>query len=269
MQSKDRLTITLNKNLLLRLDSIIDGNKIRNRSHAIEYVIGKYLGAGITKAVILAGGDKKQCASSVLRIHNRPVIAYQIEQLKEANIRDLVIVINKKYPYIKEYLGTGKQWNLNITYIEDKKNTGTAQALLLAKQYIKSTFLMLYCDLLVDIDLLDFINFHQALPNKFITLSVAPSMHPHYFGVCITKGNLIAEYQEKPKPSRFFHLASTGIAVMEPSIFPLIKNNRSLGHDIFPGLAQNSQLFNYASSSNWYNVSYPDELESAEKYWKK
>ncbi|MBI3291068.1 hypothetical protein HYZ76_02180, partial [Candidatus Falkowbacteria bacterium] len=53
---RNRLTITLKKDILKQLDEYIDGARIRNRSHAIEYVLSKYFAPKIKKAVILAGG---------------------------------------------------------------------------------------------------------------------------------------------------------------------------------------------------------------------
>src|SRR3989344_3541215 len=53
---RERLTITLKKELLEGLDSTIDGEKLRNRSHAIEYYLSKSLGITAMKVLILAGG---------------------------------------------------------------------------------------------------------------------------------------------------------------------------------------------------------------------
>ena len=57
---RKRLTITLRGDYLTQLDTLVDGNKIRNRSHAIEYLLGRTLGVGRTKALVLAGGKGVQ-----------------------------------------------------------------------------------------------------------------------------------------------------------------------------------------------------------------
>ena len=54
----ERITITIKKELLGRIDKSIDKNNVRNRSHAIERLIVKALGkTGIETALLLAGGD--------------------------------------------------------------------------------------------------------------------------------------------------------------------------------------------------------------------
>ncbi|MBI2427131.1 MAG: hypothetical protein HYV34_04765, partial [Candidatus Kerfeldbacteria bacterium] len=42
---KERLTITMRQDILEALDRTIDGEKIRNRSHALEYIVSRYVGA--------------------------------------------------------------------------------------------------------------------------------------------------------------------------------------------------------------------------------
>ena len=52
-----RITITLQQKTIDEIDRLIDGEHIRNRSHAIEFTLNKYLHSNVKKAVILAGGQ--------------------------------------------------------------------------------------------------------------------------------------------------------------------------------------------------------------------
>ncbi|MBT7927099.1 hypothetical protein HN695_02070, partial [Candidatus Woesearchaeota archaeon] len=54
---KERVTLTLDTNLLAKIDKKVDGFKIKNRSHAIELMCKKALGESAPKlGLILAGG---------------------------------------------------------------------------------------------------------------------------------------------------------------------------------------------------------------------
>ena len=58
MTEREKLTVTIKKDLFKKIDAIIDGRKIRNRSHAAEYLIEAGLGINkVTKAIILVGGE--------------------------------------------------------------------------------------------------------------------------------------------------------------------------------------------------------------------
>ena len=54
---KERVTITLDKNLISQIDKRIDGIDIKNRSQEIEFLLAESLGTHIpSKAVLLVGG---------------------------------------------------------------------------------------------------------------------------------------------------------------------------------------------------------------------
>ena len=56
---RERVTISIKKNVLDKVDQYIDGTAIRNRSHAIESLILKGIGSTDTNnAIILMGGDE-------------------------------------------------------------------------------------------------------------------------------------------------------------------------------------------------------------------
>lgn len=272
MQTKDRLTITLDKKILNKLDNFINEQNLHNRSQGIEYLVNKQLGSTIKYCVILAGGKTKaQCLSPLLRIHNRPVIAYQIEKLKSNGITNLIIVINAAYPDLKNYLGDGKQWGINIIYFLDEKNIGRAHALWLARKYLTSTFLLCYGDILSEVDLPDFINFHQKQINPTATIAVASSRFPKNFDVCRAKGPYIVEYYKKNGASENLRLVNTGMIILEPNIFThLPKNiNTNKDIDIFHELANKNLLYGYIFDGWWFDMSYPEEQKLAKEKWLK
>ena len=59
MRSKARLTITLPSDLLAEIDRLIDKQKVRNRSHAIELLLRESLKPTVSTAVLLAGGSSE------------------------------------------------------------------------------------------------------------------------------------------------------------------------------------------------------------------
>jgi len=272
MQTKNRLTISLDKKILLKLDGYIKTNNLSNRSHAIEHIINQHLGTAVKQCVILAGGKTKtQCLSPLLRIHNRPVIAYQIDKLKNAGIKDLYIVINSAYQNLKQYLGDGKQWGINIIFILDKKNIGRAHALWLCKKYLTETFLLFYGDILSEVDLLDFIDFHQKQNHPITTIAVASSRFPKNFDVCRTKGPLIVEYYKKNAASENLRLVNTGMIICEPKIFNFLPESilAKKNLDVFHDLAQRQLLYGYIFDGWWFDMSFPQEHALANEKWYK
>lgn len=271
-KGKERLTITMRHDVLLSLDKYIDGDTIRNRSHAIEYIVGRYLGAGIDTCVILSSGREDQSIKCLQRIENRPVIAYTIELLRQANIRNIIMVINSKCPDIKRYLGNGSQWKINITYIEETEPNGTAQSLAAIRGLVKGTFLLMYGDILVDLDVQELVRFHRDLDRVVITLAVTAATHPGLYGVAELQGNRVYRLTEKPTAYEKSNLVVSGVAVCEPAIFEKLPEKcagKYIARDILPDLAHRGQVGGYPFSTKWFDVSHEDEYLKAKAEWLK
>lgn len=266
---KERLTITLRKDILESLDRFIDGDKIRNRSHAIEFILSRYLGAGINTCVILAAGKNEEISSPLLRVNNRPIIAYTIELLRQAGITNIIMVVSASQPDVQHYLGDGSQWKVNITYVIDKEGKGTAPSLHLAREYVNDTFLLMYGDILADIDLQELVRFHKEQDNIHATLAVTACTNPSLYGVTELQGSRVFGIIEKPVKHDRTDLVFSGISVCQPSLFDFIdgKPDKDIVRDVLPDLAHRGQIGGYPFSGKWFDVSHPEEFERAQREW--
>ena len=87
------------------------------------------------KAVIMAGGKGtriREVAADIpkpmIRVKRKPVLEYQLLNLKENGIRDIILVVGYLSDSIKAYFGDGSQLGLNIEYINEDEPLGTAGA---------------------------------------------------------------------------------------------------------------------------------------------
>ena len=166
---RERLTITLKKSILAKVDGFIDGTKIRNRSHAIEYLITQSLAPKVNQAVILAGGKGLnmrpftfEMPKGLFPVGGKPILEHIVEMLRRFEIYDIIFSIGHLGEKIREHFGDGKKFGVKITYVAEEKEAGTAGALVLAKKHLKSeTFLVVHGDILIDINLYDLIAFHK------------------------------------------------------------------------------------------------------------
>src|SRR3989338_1461434 len=166
---RERLTITLHKSILAKVDKLIDGTKIRNRSHAIESLITQSLTTKVSQAVILVGGKginmrpfTFEMPKGLFPVGGKPILEHIVEMLRKFEVRDIIFSIGHLGEKIKEHFGSGKKWDVRITYVAEEKEAGTGGALRLAQRHITSdTFLVIHGDILIDINLSDFISFHK------------------------------------------------------------------------------------------------------------
>ena len=88
------------------------------------------------KTVIMAGGMGKRIQSvrsdvpkPMIEISGKPILLYQIENLKACGLKDITLVIGHLGNVIKEYFGDGSKFGVKISYFEEKSPLGTAGAL--------------------------------------------------------------------------------------------------------------------------------------------
>ncbi|MFH1787897.1 MAG: nucleotidyltransferase family protein [Candidatus Altiarchaeota archaeon] len=274
---REQLTITLRDDILKRIDERIDGITIRNRSHAIEVFLSKYLSVGkVRKALILAGGKGTrmrpftyEIPKPMIPVQGKPLIQHIISLNRKHGITDITISVGYLGDRIKEYFGNGSRLGMNINYVEETEPLGTAGCLNLVRAELNEPFLMFNGDVLSDIDLSDFISFHDE--NKSIaTIALTPVDDPSRFGVARLKGNKIKEFVEKPKkgkePSK---LINAGVYLLEPEVFKYVPEGFAMMEkDVFPKLAKEGKLTGYSFTGQWFDTGTVEAYENVIKNWK-
>lgn len=260
---RERITITIRKDVIAKLDTIIDGQKIRNRSNAIETIIQKeFKNTFLHQAVILAG-DKgmtiggKTIPKILLPVKGKTLVELNIEMLKKYGVSEIIIDISDKFSdQIKSVLKDGTDLGVKIIY---RKNLGTGSILRDAKNMITSTFLMMNGDILLEtIDLEDMYNFHKRR-NGWGTIAVATSSNPALLGTIHMKGSAIVNFMEKTKnPEQHTYLINGGVYMLEPKVCATIpqksRGQIMIEDDIFPKLAKDGKLFGYQIGKDWEHL---------------
>lgn len=263
---RERLTITLRDDVLKLVDMAIDGETIRNRSHAIEILLSQCLTPQKVKVLILAGGkpvyfdsEKRVLPKTMVKIGGKPLLEQTLLRLKAAKFTDITISIGKDGGIISDYFGDGSKWGLNISYLEQAKDCkGTAHALLGAKSVLKDEdFLLLYGDVLCNIDYNELLEFYRQQKSSVCIMALTSSASVNLWGLAKLNGNKIISFEEKPKnPKTFSRLVNTGVYFMNRDIFNFIgTKSGKLEGDVFPRLAEEGKLFGYPYEGLWMDIS--------------
>jgi len=182
------------------------------------------------KALILSGGRGTRLrpithtsAKQLLPVANKPILFYGIEAVKEAGIKNVGIVVGETKNEIKNAVGRGKKWGINVTYIEQDKPLGLAHAVKISQDFIgNDNFVMYLGDNLIKDGITSLVKeFEKTRPNAQILLARVP--HPEQFGVVDLKGKNVLRLVEKPKRPKS-DLALVGVYMFDKNIFKAVNN---------------------------------------------
>lgn len=281
MPHRERITITIRQDLLGRLDQTIDHQRVRNRSHAFEVMLSRLFDSETKQAVILASGEgvslrpfTYEIPKPLIPVNGRPLLEYTIDLLRRHEITSIVITVSHLAEKIKQHFGDGSAFGVRITYIHEPKTSGTGGALAAARSALHdSPFLMLYGDVLLDLDLTEFLQSHSQQKAAVGTLALTSVADPSAFGAVKMRGNRIVEFSEKPSVSRdVSRLVFAGVGGFSPSVFEFFparhRGKLSLEKDIFPQLIKQGRLYGYPFEGQWFDVSTPESYAAALKNWR-
>jgi len=259
--NRSRITITIRTDLLRSVDNLIDGTRIKNRSHAIESLLSKdFAERRVHKAVILAGGKgarikgRKEEVSRVLSSYKgRPFIEHIFDYLRAQGVEEVIISASNLSSGVKEEIGNGKKSGLSVSYLS--KDEGTASVLRYLVNLIDETFLMMNGDVLSEADLEEMFDFHKKC-GGLCTVGVISVKEPAAYGNIVLSGNKIVDFIEKPKAGKEeSYLVNAGVYIMEPEIFNLVSAEcSSLEKDLFPYLAKRGDLCGYYLRGPWTSL---------------
>lgn len=182
------------------------------------------------KGVVLTGGHGTRLRplthtgpKQLLPLANKPNVLYCIEDLRDAGIKDIGIVLGDIMPEkVREFLGDGSRYGVRFTYLVQGAPKGIAHAIGCAQEFVKDDAFCVYLgDNVLTGGIAHMVeDFMQDRPDAGIALCKVP--HPERFGVAELDGHgNVLSLVEKPKVPKS-DLALVGIYLLRPSIFPII-----------------------------------------------
>ena len=103
------------------------------------------------KALILAGGAGTRLrpithtgAKQLVPVANKPILFYGLEQMAEAGIREVGIIVGDTRDEIRAAVGSGERWGLDVTYLHQQAPLGLAHCVLIARGFLGDDDFIMY-----------------------------------------------------------------------------------------------------------------------------
>jgi UDP-N-acetylglucosamine diphosphorylase/glucosamine-1-phosphate N-acetyltransferase len=213
------------------------------------------------KAVILAAGEGQRLRpftkfkpKVMIAIANKPILQYVIEALEKNGIRDIVIVVGYRKEQIFDFFGSGDKFGVNIDYVVQNQQLGTAHALKQAKAKVGDHFLVVSGDNIVDSDIIG-----SLLQSDGPCITVREQEDASKYGVVLLQKGLVKEIIEKPERAPT-NLVNTGIYRLNRDVFDFAEEEIKLS-DALNNMAQKGyEISTCKTKGVWLDVVYPWDI---------
>lgn len=223
------------------------------------------------KAVILAGGKGTrlgELASDIpkplVKISGKSILEHQLDYLKKENITDVLILTGHLGHKIHEFVGDGSAFGLKIEWLQESTPLGTAGCMAAVKDRLQSDFLLLYGDVILDINTELLIQYHQNHQGA-ATLVVHPNDHPYDSDLVIAdkEGKISHFISKKEHGGKFYdNMVNAAMYVLSPDVLKYIELTKcDFIRDVFPKvLADQKNIYAYQTTEYIKDVGTPDRL---------
>ena len=208
-------------------------------------------------------------------INGKSLLQRNVEYLQKHNIYDVVVNVHHFADQIINAIERNKGWGSNITISDETAVVlETGGGLKYAANLLKasSSFVLMNCDILTDLDLSAVINFHQS-ENPLATIAVTDRKTSRYF--LFTEHNELSGWRNvntgEEKISKVANVyqqkAFSGIHILSNRIFDVIKQEGKFSMvDLYLSLAAEERIIGFDhSKTKFLDVGKPESIEQAER----
>ena len=175
--------------------------------------------------VIMAGGKGTRLRpytdilpKPLIPVGDKTITEHIMDRFAEYDCNHVIMIVNYKKNFIKTYFAE-KEIKRDISFVEEQDYLGTGGGLRLLSGQIKETFFMSNCDIIVQANYSDILDYHKQSGNMVTMVCARKDFEVPYGTVYLDKDNQITKMEEKP---HFDYHVNTGFYVIEPSFLERI-----------------------------------------------
>lgn len=230
----------------------------------------------IKQAVILAGGlgtrlrpFTNEHPKPMYKFNDKPFIEYLVEQVKEFGINNIVILLGYKPQEIKDYLGDGSRYGLNIEYSVTPVEFETGNRLLEIKDSLDDRFLLMYCDNYCPIDF-DKLVLDADKNDSAIQITAYTNIDNY------TKDNLLiaadgkVDVYDKKRETSGLKGVDIGYAIIKKETLDLLDANSGIVNfekEVYPQCVSHGKLFATSVEHRYYSIGSWSRLKLTEQFF--
>ncbi|HAM72973.1 MAG TPA: D,D-heptose 1,7-bisphosphate phosphatase [Verrucomicrobiales bacterium] len=232
------------------------------------------------QVVILAGGLGTRLRARLgdlpkpmIPICGRPLLEHQVELARRHGFEEVTLFVCYRPDLIEKELGDGSRLGVRIRYVLEREPLGTAGALLAGWEHLEESFVVMYGDTLVNLDLTRLREAHGA-SGADGTLVLHPNNHPFDSDLVeCGEGGWVTAFHNRPHPAgRWFqNLVNAGLYVIRREALAPFRpwlgarvpgQMLDFGKDLFPGMLRSGgRLLGYNTPEYIKDIGTPERYD--------
>lgn len=229
-------------------------------------------------ALLMAGGKGTRLTAitgdiipkPMASIAGKPVIERAVIALRDNGVTDITVSVGHLADVIKNYLGDGKKFGVNIDYITEETPLGSGGALYYLKGRVQKDFVVCSGDTVFDIDIKRMLAFHKKR-KAAVTLFTHPNSHPYDSDLVVTNrfGRVIGiDHKGGIRDYFYKNNVNAGFFIVNPAALDYFTEPKKVNmeHDFIASLIERGErVYSYRSSEYIKDAGTPERFIKIEK----
>jgi mannose-1-phosphate guanylyltransferase len=218
-----------------------------------------------TSAIILVGGEGTRLRpltldlpKPVVPVLDRPFLKFQLDLLRKAGIRDVVLCVAFRPEKIRNVLGDGQADGVRLSYVLEETPLGTGGAVKNAEASLPERVVVMNGDVLADMDLPAILSMHDET-SAAATIVLHPVDNPSAYGLVEhDETGRVTRFVEKPKAEEITtNKINAGLYVLQTRTLSLMPKGvpYSIERGYFPSLiASGERVQAFTHAGYWIDI---------------
>lgn len=215
----------------------------------------------IEQAIILAAGEGQRLRpftgltpKVMLPIANKPILQYVVEALAVNGIRHIVMVVGYRKEQVQDYFASGHDFDVEIDYVFQRQQLGTAHALRQAGDMVMSRFLVLSGD-----NIIEPATITPLINTRSNAVLIKTHENASKYGVVVVKDGLVSAILEKPK-EKISNLVNTGIYAFSRDVIEFLEEEVDLPSAVQRMITCGHRIAAMETTGTWLDAVYPWDI---------
>lgn len=224
------------------------------------------------QVVILAGGKAtrlgyltKSRPKSMVMVGNKPFLELQINMLHASGVQNILLCLGHLSQQIRDFFGDGQRLDVKISYSIEDKPLGTAGALKNAESLLSDTFMTIYGDSYLFLNLEEIAShFKKSRKLGLMTVYRNSGLYDRS-NTTIDNNGLVVKYNKQDTSG--LEYIDYGLSVFRKQILDWIPQGKYYPlEEVFRNLIKMKELIAFESKERFYEIGSPDGLAEFRKF---